>query len=729
LNPYHGDYFSRKGQYNQGIEKLLQVWPSSSQYACVTVPAYIAAGLLKNIDHKSSEEKVHGDGKGCKLQKSSLGPQDQEFHQDMLQKLALHLAAQPDVQSESLQREAEEPQVRNAQVVYSDDVAAFPSRAKAAGKNLSPQEQELQQEMLRKLALHLAAQSAAEEAHAPNVESAATSEDTVKTKQIEDPISTPEVYPSTPSSFGEENCAHYYIGDEDYDDVVDDTCQCWPYTAHFVWVPMHIAYGLLDGIVPRPESSGKGAKGSRHEQKLRPQEQELHQQMLQKLALHLAAQPDSPPGQQQEGYDQVDVTAATVPDQTQDQVLCHTQASQATPKTRWADITDDLEICQAPFDSADPKCSGISRTMNIDKTHRKDEVRKSGMSPQPTYCGGSKELKSKASSFSSRHQKPEQQEFQQEMLKKLALHLAAQSDADDCPVEATLRSVLEAQTLGEDKARCNRLILQLDQSSSTPEAAVEASKIVDWVIPGTRTLSLMQCGSRLVQKTVDVASFEKREQLLEALLPEVVEIYTSPHANHVLAKLVEIMPPKSLAGLGNSLRGKATTVARHQFGGRILERLIEHCDEDQIGFLLDELLDDFEALARHQFGNFVVTRLLEHGTAARKHTCVQKLLPHVLQHATHKTACNIVQRMLEHADLSCQAAIADAFLAGTGETSLEVIATTRYGSFVIQHLVDRFHPRIDAVKSRIKGAHSQLQESGFSRRKIVDLLGESFFRE
>merc|ERR1712232_1297375 len=116
--------------------------------------------------------------------------------------------------------------------------------------------------------------------------------------------------------------------------------------------------------------------------------------------------------------------------------------------------------------------------------------------------------------------------------------------------------------------------------------------------------------------------------------------------------------------------------------------------EELIAFLLDELLEDLEALARHQFGNFVVHSLFEHGTEARKHTCVMKLLPHVLQHATHKTASNVVQRMLVHADLSSQAAIADALLAGEGENSIEAIAATRYGSFVIHLLVDRIHPRI-----------------------------------
>merc|ERR1719433_50268 len=120
--------------------------------------------------------------------------------------------------------------------------------------------------------------------------------------------------------------------------------------------------------------------------------------------------------------------------------------------------------------------------------------------------------------------------------------------------------------------------------------------------------------------------------------------------------------------------------------------------------------------------------MLEHGSSTRKETCLQKLLPYALQHATHKTACNIVQRIMETTDLAGQASIADAFLAGTGDTSLEAIAATRYGSYVIRHLVDKFHPRIDAVKARVKAAHTQLQQSDFSQRKIVRFLGESFFR-
>mmetsp|Transcript_23183 Transcript_23183/g.36930 ORF Transcript_23183/g.36930 Transcript_23183/m.36930 type:complete len:701 (-) Transcript_23183:178-2280(-) len=672
LQPPHA-----KEQRHPSVEKFLESLPSA-QHPYVNVPAYIASGLLQFMELNHAKMNVDNIelakiGSGT----SHAGVGDQAFHQEMLRKLALHLAAQPDTQVDSkppqrneqlLNQDAQSEQTRTFEHVGKNtcpkfDSESFEANKDTKGKGLSVKDQEFQQEMLRKLALHLAAQAEAEDHSDKTVGEKETSPKEAAEDDEIRAIVTPEVFPATPSSLGETQCDHYYIGDDDCHDRIEETNCCWPYSTQFVRVPMHIAYGLLDGF-----SIGQHSSGCNQYCKLRPEEQDFHHQMLQKLALHLAAQPDS--------NDQ--------PDQKLPTPL-------ACPKVSWADMVDET----------------IDTTCIVDtiKTDPKGKQRSSA--PTKAKLG-----------------KLEQEEFQQDMLRKLALHLAAQPDV---PAQQPEHDIA---LLGQDKARCDQLIKDLECTSRKDGTARKAS-ILDWVIPASRPLTLTQSGSRLVQKVIDVASTEQRARVLEILLDDedITGLYTSPHANHVIAKLIEILPSKNIASVCEALRGKATTVARHQFGSRILERLVQFSNEDCIGFLIDELLEDLEALARHQFGNFIVARLLEHGSPARKHNCVQILLPHVLQHATHKTACNIVQRMLEHADLNSQAMIADAFLAGSGETSLEAIAMTRYGSFVIQHLVDRFHPRIDSVKSRIKVAHSQLCESGFSRRKIVDLLGEAFFRD
>jgi len=680
-----------KGQLGQGIDKpwqgLALACQGSSQ--CVWVPAYIAYGLLELEQNRLALEQKYPDDKGCEEGNLSLkakdarsgGPQEQEFHQQMLRKLALHLAAQPDAQQANQQEESSLAEAPRQEKLLDGAVPLQRQTAepgdwnkdgkKSQGKSLSlglvqnrAPHQDFNAEMLRKLALHLAAQPEPEEhqeeALPPSASCHKELGDCQETKDVKEVVLTPDVFPATPSSFGEEQC------DQGAADNQDESFHCSPSISQCVWMPMYVAYGLLDSMAPEQnypgDRGGKGDKGSTGKQRpnwLGPQEQEFHQQMLQKMALHLAAQP---------------------------------------------------ETLHAP--SLHSRETRTDKTRCDNRTTGKDGMR-------------SKEGKGQSLSLVPVQKGPDQQYFHQEMLRKLALHLAAQPESKEQGTTVSVVAASDPHDIVNDKRLCDNLIAELEASPS----AARASDIVAWILPAARTLSLTRNGSRLVQKAIDVSTVEQREQLAEALLRDVTELCTSPHANHVIAKLVEVTPPQDLANIGEAMRGKATTVARHQFGSRILERLIENCEEDHIGFLLDEIFEDFEPLARHQFGNFVVQRLFEHSTASRKSTCVQKLLPHVLQHATHKTACNIVQCMLFSSDLSCQTLIADVFLAGVGETTLESIAATRYGSFVVHHLVDRFHPRIDAVKARVKAAHSQLQESGFSQRRIVEFLGESFFQD
>jgi hypothetical protein len=700
--------YNGNGWHNPGVDKPGQSWTASQ---CAWVPAYIAYGLLEHVAKEPIADKAGASGEGSVKGKAKLAPSDRDLHEQMLQKLALHLASQPDTQHEELAsqtahlhethtQQSQEPQVlmpcqsttisqESSHVLQCQGHMGKDSKS-AKGNGVSLHEQEFQQEMLQKLALHLAAQDLDEQC---------VSKDTMcDSAEASEEIATPDVFPATPSSFGDERCEHYYIGDEDTGATDEEESRCWPACSQCVWVPMHVAYGLLDGIAGgREKQVGRGGKGGNQRANLLAQEeQDFHQQMLQKLALHLAAQ--AVPLQEVSSHEPAPSLAPK-------------QGQGPKSKVAWADVMDDAEGPEDPAASSQKDCR--SRTNGKGRT---DGVAMQG-------------AKGKSCSVHAQHtSRPEQQEFQQEMLRKLALHLAAQSESGETPEDARAEFEGDAMAVGQDKARCESLIAELEPSTDSIRDA-RAAQVVKWVLPSARTLALTESGCRLVQKVIDVASVEERQQLLDSLLQDVTQVYSSPYANHVMAKLVEIMPATDVASIGQAMRGKATTVARHQFGSRILERLVEHCGEEDIGFLLDEVLVDFEALARHQFGNFVVARLLEQSTAARNHTCVQKLLPHVLQHATHKTACNIVQRMLEHADLTCQAMIADTFLAGSGECSLEAIAATRYGSFVVQHLVGRFHPRIDAVKARIKANHSQLQASGFSQRKIVQFLGEAFFRE
>jgi hypothetical protein len=751
-------------KYDPAADMLWRCWLSGLQFVCV--PTYIASGLLEAT---VLGQNIGGKGDGHVKDSKEGKCQEQDFHQEMLRILALHLAAQPDARQDSPrgefppeerpfqqsssphspctsspQHEAMPEGIRTPEspsevaaamselvpcasiqdaasrdgawsvshndthrsgmnVVLERDihqqmlVSRFSRSTKEGRSRLGAQDQDFNQEMLRRLALHLAAQPdcsdsprsdhAAEENGAPqNSRPSSLCISSPQHHKVHEGTRTPE----SPSEV-----ADAFIKGESRHTSTDMPSRCWPSSSQGVWVPTYIVHDLIDRVVPGQHGT---TKGGRNKPQFGLQEQEFYRDILLKLSLHLAAQP----GTVQQSY---------VSDwQQQDRFAMQRQGGR--------EVVDDSISGH-----------GSSRA-NLSRGQAHMECKKGAFNPTQS-C-------------------PQQQEFHQEMLRKLALHLAAQpyplhespplqvkSDKVEVPLlslqidrpeEAPLALMWDPEEVGDDSAHCEQLIADLKPCFDAAKAA-KSAQIMDWILLAACPLSLRKSGSLLVQQAVNVASMGQCVQLLDTLLHEAMELCLSPHANHVLAQLIEIVPPAQSKRVGQAIRGTATTVARHQFGSRILDSLIERCSEDQIGFLFDELLDDFEALARHQFGNFVVQHLLQHGTAARKTACVQKLLPHVLHHATHKTACNVVQRMLEHSDLRWQAKIADAFLAGEAETSLETIAATRYGSFVVQKLVDKLHPRIDAVKARVKAAHPRLVESIFSRRKIVDFLGEGFFQE
>lgn len=667
---------------------------TGSQY--VFVPAYIAYGLLDTMaplcyDTMAPIVSLGGKGcdgknwlashcdntgsktvKACKDGKQLLGPEQQEFHQEILRKLALHLAAQPDADQESRQQ-ARSPAVFESSTSCKKD-------AESQGSS-------------------------------PRSVFCATPDD--------------HSMPVWTDSNGRaaQSIARPAIA---RDEQPDESTYC-------VWVPTYIAYGLLDTMMLSqccPQSS-QGGNDSKN--RLGPQDQEFHQQMLRKLALHLAAQPDGDHDSSIKGVQSQPSVRRGPSSEVCKEKLPHKLASWGSKGSQEKAAGRSLGLQQNPHQdefhrqmlqklalhlAAQPDTSE-SAPLEAGKGQRGTWTARQG-----TRGNQGKEPSLPSSHF---HQSTQQQEFHQEMLRKLALHLAAQPQPlqqgrqqADASWEAG-----DPVVAGEDKIFCERLIADLEP----PADAGRALEVLNWVVSVAGLLALTQFGSRVVQKAIAVASAQQHEAFAESLLPASKELYTNPHGNHVLAKLMEVLPCTRLSCIAYSIGGQATTVARHQFGSRILERLIEHCDEEHIGFLLDELLEELEALARHPFGNFVVQRIFERCTPARKHRCVEGLLPHVLQHATHKTASNVVQRMLQNVELSWQAAMADAFLAGEGSTSLEAIAATRYGSFVVHQLVDRLHPRIDSVKARVKAAHPQLQESEYSQKNIVDFLGESFFHD
>merc|ERR1712224_911932 len=164
-----------------------------------------------------------------------------------------------------------------------------------------------------------------------------------------------------------------------------------------------------------------------------------------------------------------------------------------------------------------------------------------------------------------------------------------------------------------------------------------------------------------------------------------------------------------------SMLGQAVELARHQHGCRVILRLIERCDEnDQLAQLLDELEVETESLACHPFGNFVIQHVLRYSSADRGARIAQRLLPRVSKLAGHPTASRVVQHALDHANEMTKRDLVGALLGAESPHSIEDLATSKYGSFVVEQLWTQC-PNPEYLCWRLAHAIEYLNSSEYGR--------------
>lgn len=156
-------------------------------------------------------------------------------------------------------------------------------------------------------------------------------------------------------------------------------------------------------------------------------------------------------------------------------------------------------------------------------------------------------------------------------------------------------------------------------------------------------------GCRVVQSALDVASSSVKEALLDELHGCVLSALSSPHANFVIQKVIEVFPVSSTNFVAEELATFAAEVARHRFGCRVLSRLVEHhlCSASSspaTNNLVDELLLGADQLIRHNFARHVLELILEHGSQENKHSLAEIIRTNIFDYAKHRSASYVVEK-------------------------------------------------------------------------------------
>lgn len=161
-----------------------------------------------------------------------------------------------------------------------------------------------------------------------------------------------------------------------------------------------------------------------------------------------------------------------------------------------------------------------------------------------------------------------------------------------------------------------------------------------------------------------------RKSLVSELRGHVLDALESPHANHVLQRVVELMPPASTSFILDELAANwdMSQVVQHKFGCRLLERIFEHftacprTNEALEFFLSNGAFGDLSEHCSHMFGTHVMQHLMEYGTYTQQCLVSSALWHDLRKAALDEYAVGVLDKALTFLPREDQQALAAAIL-------------------------------------------------------------------
>lgn len=264
-----------------------------------------------------------------------------------------------------------------------------------------------------------------------------------------------------------------------------------------------------------------------------------------------------------------------------------------------------------------------------------------------------------------------------------------------------------------------------------------AENFVNFVQNNVWRLSKHSEGCWLVQDVLGRVDRPVQEMLASELKSHVVAAVSCPHANHVLQKVIVMLPPQSSIFIAEELAGIAAQRARHKYGCRIFARLLEHSLSQEVEMLalIDKAIEEAHSLCCHKFGHYVALSVLEHGDPRHQKVIAEALLKDPVSCSKNDNASYVVEGVLNaHAGGLQEARLQLINVLTTPENVTELVlsAESKGSSFVIKSLA-RQDPAIEQliqgiVKEPQYAAQLRTNARGLGILKELNLATEEDLR-
>ncbi|CAE7495851.1 pum2 [Symbiodinium sp. CCMP2456] len=198
-----------------------------------------------------------------------------------------------------------------------------------------------------------------------------------------------------------------------------------------------------------------------------------------------------------------------------------------------------------------------------------------------------------------------------------------------------------------------------------------------------------ESSSRAVQMALKVATRQTATELSAELTGHIAEVSLSLHGNHVLQRVIEVLPSSKTSFIAEELMTRAAEVARNVFGCRIFCRLLEQsANLTSTQKLLAKVMRDSEDLVQNQFGRYVA-----HARWSSLHrACPPSGFVAFLETSgSSGNASHVIEKALTYCSVDDRRALAVQLLQQDPrhqDTGVETLARTQYGGFVVKALLN-----------------------------------------
>lgn len=179
---------------------------------------------------------------------------------------------------------------------------------------------------------------------------------------------------------------------------------------------------------------------------------------------------------------------------------------------------------------------------------------------------------------------------------------------------------------------------------------------------------------------------EQQVELVEELSADPYKVIRDSNGNHVVQKMIEVVPREHFEFIMTALRGQVPAMAVHAYGCRVIQRMLEKGNEQDKAEIMKELDTCTHILITDQYGNYVAQHVIERGTPHDSSRFIDLVLKQVLTYSKHKFASNVVEKCFVKGTPAQRTDVRQQLTApgSDGTSPLLQLARDQYGNYVIR---------------------------------------------